>query len=38
MYFQNLKKKMEAWIVIVVYALVKLLSDVASKDNNKPTK
>lgn len=29
---------MEAWIVIVVYALVKLLSDVASKDNNKPTK
>ena len=41
MYGQTLKtkqKKMTGIAIIVVYALVRLLSDVVSKDNSKPTK
>jgi len=41
MYGQTLKtkqKKMTGIVIIVVYALVRLLSDVVSKDNSKPTK
>ena len=32
------KTKMTGIIIIVTYAVLRLLSDVASKDNNKPTK
>nr|DAN33255.1 MAG TPA: hypothetical protein [Caudoviricetes sp.] len=32
------QNKMTGIVIIVVYALVRLLSDVVSKDNSKPTK
>lgn len=41
MYGQTLKNKKKmttGLLIIATYAVLRLLSDVASKDNNKPTK